>query len=562
MIFALLGLIIGISPFIAIALLISYMVRRSGGDAGRALRRLFRYGMLLVLMILVGTGLSGLAAVADPDVVGGPGFTAFMLACVIIAGPGLVLVARWVARSLRSSGGDDPGWEIYLVVAELLSLGVATTGAYLWAVGLIDGRFRITPAALMVVWGAVWFIHYVLAGRRDRARYVRYGILLGSLGGLVTGAGFGILFLEALLGRIYSLLMSTTVVSGGPDPIFGGLIGLTIWGAVWLFYWVFLGLRTERTVWWRACVLLVGVVGGLTVTLNGVWGLAYRILDWFFGDSSDPARLHFEELPIALALVVVGGLVWRYHRNVLQGAGPVSRSEVDRVHEYTVSGVGLVATVGGLVAVIAASVGAMVPGDLVDGSDRSYLVAAVTVLLVGAPLWWRYWIAAQGVRQADPDPELHSPTRRIYLICVFGAGAVVALVSLFTLAYRILESLLEGDFGTGTIFDVRWSLALVLTVGVVAAYHRAVRRVDLSDQPPEELPAGVVQTVVLVGSGGGEVASSVEAQTGAKVQVWERTDADVSLSVETVVDAIESAEHEHLLIVALPDGHEVIPYTR
>ncbi len=561
LIYSLVGLGIGLLPLVAIGFLISFIVRRSGGDAGRVLRRIFRYGMLLVLLSLVGTGLSGLVAVADPDVVSGPGYTAFMLACVIIAGPGLALAGWWVARALRRSGGDDAGWEFYLVAAELLSLGVATTGMYLWLVGLVDGTFRIAPVGVTVVWGAIWFVHNVLAERRNREGYLRFGILLGCLGGLVAGSVSAGFFLDALLARIYNLLVSATVVTGGPDPLLSGVIGLAIWGGVWLRYWVFLGLRTGRTAWWRAYVLLIGVVGGLITTLNGVWGVAYRILDWFFGEPSESAVRHFEEVLPTLALVVVGGLVWRYHRRVLQGAGPVSRSEVDRVHEYTVAGVGLVATVSGLTAVIAASVGAMVPGDLMDGLDRSDLVAAVTVLLVGAPVWWRYWVAAQGVRQTDPDSELHSPTRRIYLICVFGVGAVLALGSLFSLAYRILESLLGNEFGSLTVFAIRWPLALVITVGIAAVYHRAVRRVDLVDSPPEA-PTMRVRSVVLVGSRGGEVASSVEEQTGVKVQVWERTDVDVSFDVETVVEAIRSAEQERLLIVAMPDGHEVISYTR
>ena len=556
-----LALILEVLVAIALAVaVVTFLSRRSGGDTGGALRRCFRYGMLLVLMVLVGTGLTGLLALADPEVIGGSGYTAFMLACVIVCGPGLVLVSRWVRRALDRSGGVDPGWEIYLVVAELISLGAAGTGAYLWGVGLTEGRFRITPAAVMVVWGIVWFSHHVLAGWRDRAGYLRYGVLLGSLIGLATGATFGVLFLEGVLGRLYDLLVGATVVEGRAELILTALVGLVVWGVVWLRYWWFLAIRTERTPLWRAYVLLPGVVGGLLTALTGVWSLLYRILDWFVGDSTDPARLHFEELPLALALIAVGGLLWRYHHAALRAAGPARRSEVDRVHEYTVTGVGLIATVGGLGAVIAASIGALVPADLVRSSDRSGLVAAVAMLLVGFPVWWRYWTATQRWRRADPDSELGSPTRRIYLICVFGAGGVLALGSLFFLAYRILEAVLEGDVGSTTIYAIRWPLALVLTVGIAAAYHWAIRRADLADMPPEP-PGRTVLSVVLVGSEGGEVARAVEEQTGVKARVWDRPDADAALSAEAVIEAIELAEHERLLIVARTDGPEVIPYT-
>ena len=93
-----------------------------------------------------------------------------MLACVIVGGPGLLLVLRWVRRALERSGGVDRGWEVYLVVAELASLATAATGAYIWGESLTEGTFRITPAAVTVVWGFIWMLHHTLAGRRGRAR--------------------------------------------------------------------------------------------------------------------------------------------------------------------------------------------------------------------------------------------------------------------------------------------------------------------------------------------------------------------------------------------------------
>lgn len=543
-----------------VAGLITFFSRRSGRDTGRALRRLFRYGILLVLTVLAGTGVTGLIAIADPEVTAGPGYTAFMLACVIVGGPGLILVLRWVRRALERSDGIDPAWEIYLVVAELASLATAATGAYLWGESLLEGRFRITPAAVMVVWGFIWFFHHALAGRRGRADRLRYGVLLGAAAGLVAGSVFGIQFVEGVLGRLYDLVTGAGVIAGRDEPVPSALVGLVIWGAVWLRYWWWIGIGEEGSVLWRAYVLILGVVGGLLTALTGVWQVAYRILDWFLGDSGDTAALHFDELPLAIGLGAVGWVVWRYHRVVLRSAAPEARNEVDRVHRYTVTGVGLIATVGGLGAVIAASIQALLPGDLLQRSERSGLVAAVTVLLVGAPVWWRYWTAVQEWRREDPDEELRSPTRRIYLICVFGLGGVLALGSLFALAYRVLESLLEGDTGTATVFAIRWPLALALTVGVTAAYHRAVRRADLVDAP-EESPRTVVTSVVLVGSGGREVAAAVEERTRAKVRVWDRMDTEAGFSAEEVLEVIESAEHESLLIVARPDGPEAIPYT-
>ena len=557
MIFAGLGLtVVVIGALIA---LVTLLVRRSGRDTGGSLRSLFRYGILLVLMVLTGTGVAGLVSFADPDVVTGPAYMAFVLTCVIVGGPGLLLSARWVRRDLDSSDEPVPGWEIYLVIAEVISLVTAATAAYLWGEGLTTGSFEFSAAGVMVVWGAIWFVHHTLAGRKIRTRRSGYGVLLGCLIGLVTGAVFAGLFLERVFARIYDGLVGVVVVAESAEPVPAALIGLVIWGSVWVRYWLFIGVNADRTLLWRAYVLLPGVVGGLIVALVGVWRFAYRILDWLVGGSGEPARFHFEEIPVAVALILVGGAVWRYHRKVLAAGEPAERNEVDRVHEYTVSGVGLVASIAGLGYVIAASIQALLPDDLLDTSGRSGLAAAVTLLVVGGWLWWRYWIPAQRLRRLHPETELRSPTRRIYLICVFGAGGVLAISSLFVLVYRIIEAPFEGASFTTTLFTIRWPLALALTVGLAAGYHRTARKADLADIP-EEPPARTVLSVVLVGSGGYEVAKTVEKETGVAVRVWDRPDIDLPLDIDQVMEAIDSGAYEHMLILARPDGPEVIPY--
>ena len=95
--------------------LIVVLARRSGRDIGATLRRFFQQGMLLALVILVATGVTGLLSAADPDVVAGPGYLAFMLSCVIVCTPALLLVARRERR--RAGGGSGFSAGGYLVLA-------------------------------------------------------------------------------------------------------------------------------------------------------------------------------------------------------------------------------------------------------------------------------------------------------------------------------------------------------------------------------------------------------------------------------------------------------------
>ena len=543
--------------------LIAWLARRSGRDIGSTIRRFFQQGILLALVVLVATGVTGLLSVADPDVVAGPGYLAFMLSCVIVGGPALLLAARRERRR-TAPGGEGAGFsgDGYVVLAELISLATAATGLSIWAGRLLEGSFDIAPASVALVWGAVWAIHHRMAGRAGR---LQHGVLAGSLIGLVTAAVFGVLVLEWVFEWVYDATSGAVILVRNIGAFREALVGLVVGGAVWLRYWGMLGQHGERTTLWRAYVLLAGVVGGLFTALAGVWNLAYLTLDWWFGDPIGPAGPHFRELPLALALIIVGWLVWRYHHTVMRSEGPEVRTEVDRAHDYTVAGVGLIATVGGAAAVIAALIQALAPATVLYPSDRSELVAAVTVLLVGAPLWWRHWTGIQRIRGARPSAEVASPTRRIYLIALFGLGGVVALVSLLVLVYRGLEQILGPGIGAGTVLAIRWPLAMVTTVGLTAAYHRIVRRTDLAEMPePEtgrEPSPETVRSVTLVARDSRHVAEAVGEQPAVRFRYLERSDGHGRpLALEEVMEILDNRPEPHLLIVSGPDGIETVPY--
>ncbi|MCY4622312.1 MAG: hypothetical protein OXD34_10845, partial [bacterium] len=75
---------------------------------GSTIRRFFQQGILLTLVILVATGVTGLLSVADPDVAADPGYLASMLSCVIVGGPALMPAAYRERR--RAVGGEESGF--------------------------------------------------------------------------------------------------------------------------------------------------------------------------------------------------------------------------------------------------------------------------------------------------------------------------------------------------------------------------------------------------------------------------------------------------------------------
>ena len=141
----------------------------------------------------------------------------------------------------------------------------------------------------------------------------------------------------------------------------------------------------------------------------------------------------------------------------------------------------------------------------------------------------------------------------------------MALVSLLVLVYSALEQILGSGTGTGLVLAVRWPLALVTTVGLTAAYHRAVRRTDLAEMSdPEagrEAPPEAVRSLTLVARDSGHVAEALAEQIAVTVRYLERTDGQGRpLASDEVLELLHDHPESHLLIVSGEDGVGIIPY--
>src|SRR5690606_1385495 len=102
---------------------------------------------------------------------------------------------------------------------------------------------------------------------------------------------------------------------------------------------------------------------------------------------------------------------------------------------------------------------------------RSPLALGLTLLIVGAPLWARYWFAAQRTTEHGGAEERESLSRRVFLFGIFGVAVLVLLVNLTIVLYQVFEGLLENSLSSGVIQDTRWSIAMVLTAGAVSIYY-------------------------------------------------------------------------------------------
>ena len=560
-----LGLIIPIALIVAVVLAIRGRSGLSGGAPGVSLRRFFQYLVLLGLMIIFALGLAGLLAEALPEsktiVKSGSGDLARALVFTVIGGPLFVLMAFWTRRRLEAEPGerDSLGWAFYLTVALLIGLVmVMMVGVQVLRWALSDGDLDTTDISHGVVWAAVWLLHWVIAKRAiDPARMSAH-VLVGSAAGLGLLAGSVAMALRAALNSLYSELFETVLVDDLDELLREAAAFFIVGGLTWWWYWLRSGANSERRTLWNVYVLLVGVLGGLITALTFAGILIAKALEWFIGDPVVSAADHFDVVPWAVTWLLVGAAVWLYHRFIL-GSG--ERTEVHRAYDYIVSGTGLVAVAGGVAtAVVALLDAATEPRGVVARSSEEWaLIAAITLLIIGTPLWWATWSGVRRRARSDPDVELGSGARRFYLFALLGVGAVTAIISLIVFVFIVVEDLLDGNLSTASINDSEVAIGLLLSSLAVAGYHWTVYQEDRAVLP--EVEKLQLREVVLVCADGQDLAQAIKDATGAKVHVWGRVD-EVSglLNADEVITALEGQDHQRVLVLQKDLGaFELVP---
>ena len=128
-----------------------------------------------------------------------------------------------------------------------------------------------------------------------------------------------------------------------------------------------------------------------------------------------------------------------------------TRSDADAPRRrLVVSAIALIGAASGF-GVIVNSLLATVSPTLVDDDPRTLLLGGISALVVGGPAWWLAWRPG---RTGEADAA--DPARRVYLVAVFGASAIVGLVTLLIIGFFACSSSLLGvDEGGGLIERIR-----------------------------------------------------------------------------------------------------------
>jgi hypothetical protein len=411
--------------------------------------------------------------------------------------------------------------------------------------------------APFVVASGLWAAHW-WAWRRVQPKVLTDGhVMAGATIGLGAMAGGGGFIVSSAVERGFEAARGIDVNRFFGDDLSMALVAVGIGVIVWTWHWILNGLAAERTTLWHAYVILVGVLGGLVAAVIGVATTLFFTLQWWFGNpDASSAAAHFQSIAPAFAAGVVGTAVWFYHRAVLGFDATRERTDIDRVYDYLVSGVALFTVAGALTTLIVALFDVFGTDDVIGGgsSGVDIVLAAITMLIVGGPIWAVAWRRAQAAVASDAAEEITSPPRRVYLFGVFGIGGVVAFGALIRLVFVLFEALLGERSGGPLVDDLSVPVALLATTGVLAAYHWTIYRAERTVAEPEHW-----RDVTLVWAGNGD-ARDIEKRAHVRLSVMKRVDLEgATPATDDIIAAIDAASGERLLVVAGPEGVTVVP---
>jgi hypothetical protein len=451
-----------------------------------------------------------------------------------------------------------------------------------WILGATS--FHGYPVAAVAVWSVLWVATWQAEENEgqptDDAKTVRrlYVYIASAAGLIMLAAGVGSV-LHVILREAYEGMVSLpafltrdeTIWSNAmKEALAAGVVGAALWSTHWLRF-----ARDDTRSDMRVFYLYVlALLGGVVTTLSGTGTILFGVLQWWFGTPQwDSAARHFQLLPGSISVVAVGGLLWSYHWAVIHheraAAGELPAAQ--RIYRYAMAALGLGALAAMLITLIPTVIAIMVTSaqEVLLGPDwwRDRIVLAVTLGLLGAPVWGYHWWAAQRSAATHGPEERNSLPRRILIYGVLGIGALAALGSVSHLVFTFLNAGLEDRLSLTLLREAKWSIGTLSAALVITPYYWFVLLEDreLAEPVPERQRARKSITLLVAGDGHALV-EQLEAALEVKVRVLQRIDEGAGLpqlTPETMAGLerrIGEAPGERVLLVADAQGVAVYPY--
>ncbi len=348
-------------------------------------------------------------------------------------------------------------------------------GGQLWSDNLIAIVMNLLVAFYFLrILQSDWKVIEARENYTNLRRLYRWAWVLYGLGLTVTGVDQVLRFLMSFDATLLSLDFQQYWAVNGMVVT---LVGAPLWAYSWLTLQRSLSDPAERESFLRLGLLYLLSLTGAVVTLSTGGVVIDSILRLLFGEiTSFSALLQAIANPLAACIPFLG--IWLYYGHWLrQAMSAVSdaprRLGLRRVYSYILSALGVGVTFLGLAMLLNFLVDLFFLRLFFGALVLTQLTAALSLLLVGLPLWLLTWRPMQAEALALDDSGDHarrSLTRKIYLYLALFAGVIGGMVTAVVLLNTLLRAIFANETADLAQQVLKSISILILFVGL-GVYH-------------------------------------------------------------------------------------------
>ncbi len=464
-----------------------------------------------------------------------------------------------------------------LVVTSLTAVYSAQTFFKWLLTGIPQSPSSSSSLATLIVALAVWYFHWRVSERegqpspssRTLRRWYMYldsgwGMVLLTIG-LVQLIDLAVKFLP-VWGNV--LVMGSFWAGAFQDS----LILVVLGSLLWAFHWFRMAKRDFDSTLRQVYIYLLAIVGSSIAGLTALTIGLYRILVWLMGTAGTSSISYFQFIGWLIPLLFVTAALWTYHQTVAreESAQVLERLlSSKRVHLYIMSFIGLGTLTSGLIilfgTILDLIINSLNPAIAVQsGWWQKQLSLALSLLIVGSPLWWYYWNQIIHLSSGGGVVEGRAKSRRIYLYVIIGASIIALAAVLVNILYQLLSGLLAGSFGLSVLEKSKWSIQALLVAVPLLLYHWQIARDD--QHRGAEAAAEHKNVTALIDNSARTLLGSLEDQLGLKIRVMEFEgipEDTPTLSAEDVValvNQIKNSPSQYVMLIVHGGKLMVLPY--
>lgn len=413
------------------------------------------------------------------------------LILIIIIGVIIAVIVSWRRRE-DIEGDADEGIgtvrRVYFYGVAFVSILIAANGIVFAARYVLDELFG-PPAllrdasqlalglALAVIWTPAWAWHWYRVQRYASEEPAEYRAILRQLYVYALLAVAAALAVQGLV-DILRWLFGARSFSGY------ALAAFAVWSLIWAMHWAIAtddSRRVGETTTLRRLYIYFASAFSLAMLSIGLGYVLYIVLrEAYDGLFSPPLLVRGQDLlwgdsaKNALAVAIVGGIVWPWHW--LYAARTDTDSLLRQFYLYVLAILsGVIATLVAAGLLIGGTLGWFIgtPEETSAAAHFRFLPGAIAILPVAIGLWTYHWWVVQSEHAAAGQLRI---ARRVYAYIMSGVGLAALVGAIVILVATIIE--LAAVSARDVFVGEDWwrdQIVAVITLGLLGApvwgYH-------------------------------------------------------------------------------------------